>query len=66
MGVMAGYGIKVQTDTGHWLWLKFGEGTARVKTARDVYRQDSEAGAEMEADALRKLNPHAVFKVVKF
>lgn len=62
---MSGYGIKVQTDTGHWLWLTE-TGTSRVKTAKGVMKFESEAGAEMERSGLAKLNPHATLVIKKF
>ena len=62
---MSGYGIKVETDTGHFLWLTE-TGTAKVKTAKGVMRFESEAGAEMERSGLAKLNPHATLVVKKF
>lgn len=65
MASMTGYGIKVQTDTGHWLWLTE-TGTAKVKTAKGVMRFESEAGAEMERSGLARLNPNATLKVQKF
>lgn len=61
---MAGWGIKVQTDTGHWLWVT-DVGTAKVKTAKGVLKFESEMGAEMERSGLAKLNPHATLKTQK-
>jgi hypothetical protein len=62
---MTGYGIKVETDTGHLVWLTH-TGTAKAKTAKDVMRFDSEAGAEMERNMLARNNPHAKLVVAKF
>jgi hypothetical protein len=62
---MAGYGIKVQTDTGHWVWLTE-TGTARAKNAKGVLKFESEMGAEMERNMLAKANPHANFIVAPF
>lgn len=61
---MRGYGIKVQTDTGHWLWLTE-TGTAKVKTAKGVMKFESGTGATMEKNRLARTNPHAEFKVEK-
>lgn len=63
MGIMAGYGIRVQTDTGHFVWLTK-DGTSAQKTK--AMRYDSQAGAEMDMERLAKNNPHAVFEVKKF
>lgn len=62
---MAGYGIKVETDTGHWLWLTE-TGTAQFKTSKGVMKFESEAGAEMHRNILAKNNPHATLIVEKF
>lgn len=60
---MAGYGIKVETDTGHKVWLTEG-GTS---TRRDqALRFDSKAGAHMYRNQLAKTNAHAVLTVEKF
>lgn len=61
---MTGYGIKVETDTGHWLWLT-DTGTAKVKTAKGVWKFESEAGAEMHRSGLARVNPHATLIVKK-
>ena len=61
---MSGYGIKVQTDTGHWLWLTE-TGTAKVKTAKGVMRFDSKASADMNRNILARANPHATLIVKK-
>ncbi len=61
---MAGYGIKVETDTGHFVWLTE-TGTAKVKTAKGVIKFDSETGAGMYRNGLAAINPHANFIVVK-
>jgi hypothetical protein len=63
--IMSGYGIKVQTDTGHWLWLTE-TGTARAKTAKGVMKFESEAGADMYLGGLMLANPHATLVVKKF
>lgn len=61
--IMAGYGIKVETDTGHFVWLTdTGTSTQKAK----AMRFDSEAGAEMERNRLAKNNPHANLIVEKF
>jgi hypothetical protein len=65
MAVMAGYGIKVQTDTGRFVWLTE-NGTVVFRTAKGVMRFESEAGAEMHRSGLEKLNPHVTLKVQKF
>ena len=65
MGTMAGYGIKVQTDTGRFVWVTE-DGTAVFRTAKGVIRFDSEAGAEMYRSGLEKMNPHVTLKVQKF
>lgn len=62
---MSGYGIKVQTDTGHYVWVTEA-GTARAKNAKGVLRFESEAGATMDRNMLAKLNPDAVLIVKKF
>lgn len=62
---MAGYGIKVETDTGRYVWL-IETGTHVQKTAKGVMRFESEDGAEMTRAGLAKLNPHATLIVKKF
>lgn len=62
---MAGYGIKVKTDTGRWVWLT-GEGTAVQKTAKGVLKFDSEASAQINCNILARNNPHATLEVRKF
>lgn len=62
---MAGYGIKVQTDTGHWVWLTE-TGTARAKNAKGVIKFDSEDGAYMYRNMLARTNPNASLKVEPF
>jgi hypothetical protein len=62
---MAGYGIKVQTDTGRFVWLT-DTGTHVLRTAKGVLRFDSETGAEMYRSGLEKQNPHVTFIVKKF
>ncbi len=62
---MAGYGVKVQTDTGRFVWLTE-TGTNAFRTAKGVIRFDSETGAEMYRSGLAKQNPHATFIVKKF
>lgn len=61
--IMAGYGIKVETDTGHFVWLTE-KGTSTVKA--QAMKFDSEAGAEIERNRLAKNNPHANLIVEKF
>lgn len=65
MANMAGYGIKVQTDTGRFVWLT-DTGTNAFRTAKGVLKFDSEAGAEMTRAGLEKLNPHVTLIVKKF
>jgi len=62
---MAGYGIKVQTDTGRWVWVTE-TGTHIQKTAKGVMKFDSETGAEMYRTGLEFRNPHVTLKTVKF
>jgi hypothetical protein len=59
---MAGYGIKVQTDTGHFVWLTE-DGTTKVKSK--AMKFDSEAGAAIHRDSLARNNPHATLVVAK-
>lgn len=61
--VMAGYGVKVETDTGHFVWVTE-EGTSSQKAK--AIRFDSEYGAKMYRDSLAKNNPHANLIVEKF
>lgn len=61
---MAGYGIKVETDTGHFVWLTE-TGTAKVKNAKGVIKFESELGAEMTRKTLAAMNPHANLIVKK-
>lgn len=65
MAIMSGFGIKVKTDTGRWVWLTEA-GTAVFRTAKGVLRYDSETGAEMDRDRLARQNPHAELIVKKF
>lgn len=58
-----GYGIKVETDTGHKVWLT--EDSTTTKRA-EAMSFDSEAGADMYRNILAKKNPHAVLTTVKF
>jgi hypothetical protein len=62
---MSGYGIKVQTDTGRYVWLTE-TGTHVQKTAKGVIKFESEAGAEMHRSGLAKANPHVTLIVKKF
>jgi len=62
---MSGYGIKVETDTGHFLWLTE-TGTAKVKTAKGVIKFDSEVAAMMYRNTMAVNNPHANLIVKKF
>lgn len=59
---IAGYGIKVETDTGHFVWLTK-EGTSNLKAK--AMKFDSEAGATMECNLLSEKNPHANLIVKK-
>lgn len=61
--VMAGYGVKVETDTGHFVWVTE-EGTSAQKAR--ALRFDSQHGAEMYRNTLAKNNPHANLIVEKF
>jgi len=60
--IMAGFGIKVQTDTGHFVWLSE-TGTTTVKTK--ALKFDSAYGAEMYRSSLAANNPHANLIVAK-
>lgn len=62
---MVGYGVKVQTDTGRFVWLTE-DGTNAFRTAKGVLRFDSETGAEMYRSVLSKNNPDVVLVVKKF
>lgn len=62
---MAGYGIKVETDTGRFVWVTE-SGTHVQKTAKGVWKFDSEAGAEMTRSTMATLNPNVNFIVKKF
>jgi hypothetical protein len=62
---MAGYGIKVETDTGRFVWLT-DTGTHVQKTAKGVWKFDSEASANINRNILAKANPHANLIVKKF
>lgn len=59
---MAGYGIKVQTDTGHFVWLTE---TATTTVKSKALKFDSEYGAEMYRSSLARNNPHATLIVAK-
>lgn len=59
---MTGYGIKVETDTGHFVWLT-DTGTTTVKAK--AMKFDSEMGAEMDRNMLARNNPHANLIVTK-
>lgn len=60
---MAGYGIQVQTNTGHFVWLtKTGTTTVKAK----AMKFDSETGAEMYRKQIDFHNPHATFIIKKF
>ena len=61
---MAGYGIKVETDTGHFVWLTE-TGTTKSKSNKNIMKFDSETGAEMYRNILAKNNTHANLIVVK-
>lgn len=62
---MAGFGIKVQTNTGRFVWLTE-TGTAQFKTSKGVMKFDSETGADMYRKQLASNNPHATFITEKF
>ena len=61
--VMAGYGVKVETDTGHFVWVTE-DGTSNQKAK--AIRFDSEHGAGMYRNILAKNNPDANLIVEKF
>lgn len=60
--VLSGYGVKVMTDTGHYLWLTR-RGTHRMNT--QAMRFDTEKAAIDYLEFMQKMNGHATFKVVK-
>lgn len=60
---MAGYGVKVQTDTGHFVWLTE-TGTSAQKSKAMKFQ--SESGADMYRARLAVNNPHATLIVAKF
>lgn len=62
---MAGYGIKVQTDTGRYVWVT-ATGTHVQRTAKGVLKFDSEASANINRNILALSNPHATLIVKKF
>lgn len=59
---MAGYGIKVQTDTGHYVWLTEDDTSPHKSKAMKF---DSELGAESHRASLAANNPHATLIVAK-
>lgn len=59
---MAGYGIKVETDTGHFVWLTE---TATTTVKSKAMKFDSEAGATVHRNSLAAANPHANLIVAK-
>lgn len=61
---MAGYGIKVETDTGRFVWVT-DTGTHVQKNAKGVLKFDSEASATINRNILARNNPHANLIVVK-
>jgi hypothetical protein len=61
--IMAGYGIKVETDTGHFVWVTE-DGTSSQKSK--AIRFDSVYGAEMYRDNLVRNNPDVNLIVKKF
>jgi hypothetical protein len=65
MTKLAGYGIKVQTNTGRFVWLTE-TGTAQFKTSKGVIKFDSETGADMYRNQLAAANPHATLITKKF
>jgi len=62
---MAGYGIKVQTNTGRYVWVT-ATGTHVQRTAAGVLKFDSEASATMNRNILAYANPTAILIVKKF
>jgi len=60
---MAGCGIQVETDTGHFVWLTE-HGTTTVKSK--AMKFDSEAGADIYRALIAKENPHANLITTKF
>lgn len=61
--VIAGYGLKVETDTGHFVWVT-NDGTSTQKAK--AMRFDSADGAGMYRNVLAKNNPDANLIVEKF
>lgn len=64
---MAGYGLKIETDTGHLVWLTAklkGQQTTTYK--RNAMRFDSQEGATQYAQLLSKQNGDITILVVKF
>lgn len=61
--IMAGYGVKVQTDTGHFVWVTE-KGTSSQKAK--ALRFDSEHGADMYRNRLAANNPTVTLIVKKF
>lgn len=62
---MSGYGIKVMTDTGRFVWVTE-TGTHVLRTAKGVIKFDSEVGAYMYRNSLAANNPHVTLIVKKF
>ena len=56
MAKIAGYGIKVETDTGRFVWLTE-KGTTTV--ASSAMKFESEDGANIYRNMLARNNPHA-------
>lgn len=56
MAKIAGFGIKVETDTGRFVWLTE---TGTTTVAAKAMKFDSETGAEMHRSMLARNNPHA-------
>lgn len=61
--VIAGYGIKVETDTGHMVWLAE-EGTTNRKAKAMNF--DSKDGANMHRNILARMNPTVNLITEKF
>jgi len=59
---MSGYGLKVETDTGHLIWLTE-KGTTRSK--RYAMRFDSQEGATQYAQILSRANNDMTILIVK-
>lgn len=58
-----GYGLKVQTDKGYWVWLTV---TGTTTYAPSAMSFDSRMGATQYAQLLSKQNNNITILVVKF